>query len=228
MGTKTVGALHPDWQMWTQFLSMETVHGLDLDGLRSSHPIEVPVKDPAEIREIFDDISYAKGASILRMLEQFLGESTFRRGIRNYLKAHRYGNTRTEDLWRALGATSGERVGPLMGTWTRQTGFPLLDVHVTREAVDAKLALSQSRFLYSHILGSSKDASRWKIPVRIARAGSPKTTSFLMEKKTESLTLGRPRRSPDPGGIKGNAGPSGCYRANFPPGAWSGGRSAVV
>src|SRR2546422_9239537 len=159
MGTKTVGALHPDWQMWTQFLSMATVHGLDLDGLRSSHPIEVPVKDPAEIREIFDDISYAKGASILRMLEQFLGESTFRRGIRNYLKAHRYGNTRTEDLWRALGAASGQPVGPLMGTWTRQTGFPLLDVRVTREGGDAKLALSQSRFLYSHILGSSKDAA---------------------------------------------------------------------
>src|SRR5256884_396006 len=190
MGTKTVNALHPEWKMWTQFLSMETVHGLDLDGLRSSHPIEVPVKDPAEIREIFDDISYAKGASILRMLEQFLGESTFRRGIRNYLKAHRYGNTRTEDLWRALGAASGQPVGPLMGTWTRQTGFPLLDVHVTREGGDAKLALSQSRFLYSHILGSSKDAARWKIPVRIARAGSTKTTSFLMEKKTESLSLG--------------------------------------
>src|SRR5207245_40119 len=98
----------------------------------SSHPIEVPVKDPAEIREIFDDISYAKGASILRMLEQFLGESTFRRGIRNYLKEHRYGNTRTEDLWRALGAASRQPVGALMGTWTRQMGFPLLDGKVTR------------------------------------------------------------------------------------------------
>ena len=228
MGTKTVGALHPDWQMWTQFLSMETVHGLDLDGLRSSHPIEVPVKDPAEIREIFDDISYAKGASILRMLEQFLGESTFRRGIRNYLKAHRYGNTRTEDLWRALGAASGQPVGPLMGTWTRQTGFPLLDVHVTREGGDAKLALSQSRFLYSHILGSSKDAARWKIPVRIARAGSTKTTSFLMEKKTESLTLGRSRRSPDSDWIKVNAGQSGFYRVNYPADEWKRLRNAVV
>src|SRR5437867_1821088 len=142
MGSKTVGALHPDWRMWTQFLNTETVHGLTLDGLRNSHPIEVPVKDPAEIREIFDDISYAKGASILRMLEQFLGESTFRRGTRNYLKEFSYGNTRTEDLWRALGTASGKPVGALMGTWTRQTGFPLLDVKVTRKGGEATVALA--------------------------------------------------------------------------------------
>src|SRR2546429_397382 len=100
MGAKTTGALHPEWKMWTQFLEEDIVRGLALDGLKSSHPIEVPVRDPAEIREIFDDISYSKGASILRMLEQFLGEATFRLGIRDYLKAHAYGNARTQALWR--------------------------------------------------------------------------------------------------------------------------------
>ena len=123
MGAKTTGALHPEWKMWTQFLEEDIVRGLALDGLKSSHPIEVPVRDPAEIREIFDDISYSKGASILRMLEQFLGEATFRRGIRDYLKAHAYGNARTEDLWRALTAASRQPVRALMGSWTRQTGF---------------------------------------------------------------------------------------------------------
>ena len=220
MGTKTAGALHPDWQKWTQFMNQETVRGLDLDGLRSSHPIEVPVKDTAEIREIFDDISYSKGASILRMLEQFLGESTFRRGIRNYLKAHRYGNTRTEDLWRALGEASHQPVGALMGTWTRQMGFPLLAAKVTRGGGEARITLAQSRFLFAHILGSSKDASRWKIPVRISRAGSRKPTSFLMEKKTESRSMGRSRRSPDLDWIKVNAGQSGFYRVNYPAEEW--------
>jgi len=228
MGTKTASALHPDWQSWTQFLNMETVPGLTLDGLRSSHPIEVPVKDPAEIREIFDDISYAKGASILRMLEQFLGESTFRRGIRNYLKEHRYGNSRTEDLWRALGAASRQPVGALMGTWTRQMGFPLLDVKVTRKGGDARVALSQSRFLYGHILGSSKDASRWKIPVRIARAGSRKTTNFLMEKKAETHSLGRSRRTQESDWIKVNAGQSGFYRVNYRADEWDRLQKAVV
>jgi puromycin-sensitive aminopeptidase len=227
MGTKTTGALHPDWHMWTQFLHGDTVQGLDLDGLRSSHPIEVPVKDPAEIREIFDDISYSKGASILRMLEQFLGESAFRRGIRSYLKAHSYGNTRTEDLWQALAAASGKPVGALMRTWTRQTGFPLLDVRVTRKAGEARVALSQTRFLYGHILGPARDASRWKVPVRIVRAGSQKATTFLMEKKAETKTLGRSRRPLESDWIKVNAGQSGFYRVNYPPEEWDRLRRAV-
>ena len=227
MGAKTTGALHPEWKMWTQFLEEDIVRGLALDGLKSSHPIEVPVRDPAEIREIFDDISYSKGASILRMLEQFLGEATFRRGIRDYLKAHAYGNARTEDLWRALTAASHQPVRALMGSWTRQTGFPLLDVQVKRTGGSARVGLTQSRFLYSDILEPSKDRTRWKVPVRIARAGQKKPVSFLMEKKTESRPLGRSRRSADKDWIKVNAGQSGFYRVNYPPEEWDRLRRAV-
>src|SRR2546421_771860 len=228
MGTKTTGALHPEWRMWTQFLEQDIVRGLALDGLRSSHPIEVPVRDPAEIREIFDDISYAKGASVLRMLEQFLGEASFRRGIRNYLKAHAYGNARTEDLWRALGAASRRPVGALVGTWTRQTGFPLIDVRVTRKAGDARIALSQSRFLYSHILGPSNESTRWKVPIRIGRAGQRKPISLLLEKKSESHPLGRSRRPLARDWIKVNAGQSGFYRVNYPREEWDRLREAVA
>ena len=227
MGAKTTGALHPEWKMWTQFLEEDIVRGLALDGLKSSHPIEVPVRDPAEIREIFDDISYSKGASILRMLEQFLGEATFRRGIRDYLKAHAYGNARTEDLWRALTAASRQPVRALMGFWTRQTGFPLLDVQVKRTGGSARVGLTQSRFLYSDILGPSKDRTRWKVPVRIARAGQKKPVSFLMEKKTETRPLGRSRRSSEKDWIKVNAGQSGFYRVNYPSEEWDRLRRAV-
>ncbi|TLZ78879.1 MAG: M1 family metallopeptidase [Methanobacteriota archaeon] len=228
MGVKTVNALHPDWKMWTQFFGLDTIRGLVLDGLRSSHPIEVPVKDPAEIREIFDEISYSKGASILRMLEQFLGEASFRRGLQNYLKQHSYGNARTEDLWRALGAASGQPVRALMGTWTRQTGFPLLDVKVTRKNRDARISLSQSRFVYGHILRPTKEKTRWKIPVRIARAGGAKPTSFLMEQATASRSLGRSRRTPDRDWIKVNAGQSGFYRVNYSQDEWGRLRRAVA
>ena len=227
MGAKTTGALHPEWKMWTQFLEEDIVRGLALDGLKSSHPIEVPVRDPAEIREIFDDISYSKGASILRMLEQFLGEATFRRGIRDYLTAHAYGNARTEDLWRALTAASRQPVRALMGSWTRQTGFPLLDVQVKRTGGSARVGLTQSRFLYSDILGPSKDRTRWKVPVRIARAGQKKPVSFLMEKKTETRPLGRSRRSSEKDWIKVNAGQSGFYRVNYPSEEWDRLRRAV-
>lgn len=228
MGTKATGSLHPEWRMWTQFLDSDIVRGLALDGLRSSHPIEVPVRDPAQIREIFDDISYSKGASILRMLEQFLGEATFRRGIRNYLKAHAYGNARTEDLWRALGASSKQPVRALMGTWTQQPGFPLLDVKVGRKAGEAQVALSQSRFLYGHILGASSDRSRWKIPVRIGRAGARKPTSFLMESKNAVRSLGRSRLPPDRDWVKVNAGQSGFFRVNYPAEEWERLRRAVA
>ncbi len=228
MGTKTVSVLHPEWKMWTQFLGLETIRGLVLDALRSSHPIEVPVKDPAEIREIFDEISYSKGASILRMLEQFLGEAPFRQGLTNYLREHSYGNARTEDLWRALEAASGQPVRALMGTWTRQTGHPLIDVQMTRRNGDARIALSQSRFLYGHILRASKEKTRWKVPVRIARAGQREATNFLMEKAGASQSLGRSRRSPDGDWIKVNAGQSGFYRVNYPPEEWGRLRRAVA
>ena len=228
MGTKTVSSLHPEWQMWTQFLDLETASGLALDGLRNSHPIEVPVKDPAEIKEIFDEISYSKGASILRMLEQFLGEAPFRRGLRKYLRAHSYGNARTEDLWRALQAASGQPVRALMGTWTRQTGFPLLDVTVSRTDGDARVTLSQSRFLYGHILRASKEKTRWKVPVHVTRAGQKKAVSFLMEKGTASRSLGRSRRSSNEDWIKVNAGQSGFYRVNYPRDEWDRLRRAVA
>ncbi len=228
MGTKTTGALHPEWHMWTQFLNDETARGLALDGLKSSHPIEVPVRDPAEIREIFDEISYSKGASVLRMLEAFLGEATFRRGIRAYLRKHRYGNTRTEDLWRALAAASKQPVAAIMKSWTQQTGFPLLDVAVTRKDGEAKLTLTQSRFLQTHILGRARDATRWKVPVRVARAGSPKAPSFLLGTRTASLPLGRSRRPAPRDWIKVNAGQSGFYRVNYPPDEWERLQGAIL
>ncbi|MEE8199220.1 MAG: M1 family metallopeptidase, partial [Thermoplasmata archaeon] len=114
IGTKAVAELYPEWNMWTQFLYLDTAGGLTLDGLRSSHPIEVPVHNPAEIREIFDAISYNKGASVLRMLENFLGAEVFRQGLRGYMNAHAYGNARTEDLWEALEEASGQPVRALM------------------------------------------------------------------------------------------------------------------
>jgi len=114
-----------------------------------------------------------------------------------------------------------------MGSWTRQTGFPLLDVQVKRTGGSARVGLTQSRFLYSDILGPSKDRTRWKVPVRIARAGQKKPVSFLMEKKTETRPLGRSRRSSEKDWIKVNAGQSGFYRVNYPSEEWDRLRRAV-
>ncbi len=93
---------------------------LELDSLENSHPIEVPVNDPSEIDEIFDEISYDKGASIIRMLYNYIGEDDFRKGMHLYLTKYQYDNACTNDLWAALGEASGKPIEAVMGTWTRQ------------------------------------------------------------------------------------------------------------
>ena len=96
---KGVNHLSPEWSMMDQFILDKIQPALDLDGLASSHPISVKVKDPTEIEAIFDTISYNKGASILYMLESFLGEDVLRSGLNDYLNTHAYGNADTNDFW---------------------------------------------------------------------------------------------------------------------------------
>jgi len=220
MGTKAVDALYPDWEMWTQFLHHDAIRGLTLDGLKTSHPIQVEVGDPAEIREIFDEISYSKGASLLWMLERFLGEDVFRRGLRDYLERSSYANARTEDLWAALEKASGQPVRALMSTWTRQTGFPLLEADVERTRADARLVLRQSRFLYEHILGAADEGVLWKVPVHILRAGAAEPTTLFMEEAEIAHDLGKGLRAGPDDWIKVNAGQVGFYRVNYPPAEW--------
>ncbi len=225
IGTKAVADLYPEWNMWTQFLYQDTAGGLTLDGLRSSHPIEVPVHNPAEIREIFDAISYNKGASVLWMLENFLGEGAFRKGLRAYMDAHAYGNARTEDLWEALERASGRPVPALMASWLRQTGFPLLEVKSHREDGDLRVDLTQSRFLYENLEGSAEDDTLWKVPVTIQRADAA-PMSFLTEERTGRQRLPS-KRSKGLDWFKVNAGQTGFYRVNYPPEEWERLSSAI-
>ena len=123
-----VDHLFPEWEIWTQFVFSDFGRALSLDSLRHSHPIEVEVRHPSEISEIFDAISYSKGASVIRMLASYVGEDDFRRGLQVYLRRHQYGNASTEDLWQALAEESGKPVKAVMDTWTKQSGYPVLSV----------------------------------------------------------------------------------------------------
>ena len=129
MGTKAVDWLFPEWQMWTQFVNMDTNRALSLDGLKSSHPIEQEVQDPAQIGQLFDAISYSKGASVIRMLEQFLQPETFRQGLNRYLSAHEYQNARTQDLWSALEAASQQPVTSIMSAGVKPGWVEKLPSH---------------------------------------------------------------------------------------------------
>lgn len=132
---------------------METVKNflqvLDLDSLQSSHPVSVTVGHPDEIAQIFDTISYTKGSFLLHMMNTFLGEETFKQGIRNYINKHKYSNAEQDDLWRSLTDEAHREdtlskditLKEIMDTWTLQTGYPVLKV--IRDYSTDTLTLSQ-------------------------------------------------------------------------------------
>ena len=222
MGTKAVDWLFPDWQMWTQFVNMDTNRALSLDGLKNSHPIEQEVKNPAEVNQLFDAISYSKGASVIRMLEQFLGPESFQRGLQGYLSAHQYRNARTEDLWSALESASGEPVTSIMDSWTKQMGYPVLQVETTGVPGRRELILSQQRFVYDRLLDDSgTDAEVWRVPVRVTHGGG-EATSLLMDGRQVRLPL---RISDEAEGaaaswFKVNPDQTGFFRVNYQPEDW--------
>ena len=217
MGNKATAALYPDWSMWTQFLYQDVGVGLRTDALRNSHPIEANVKDPGEIREIFDEISYNKGASILWMLEQYLGEDAFRKGLHAYLSRHMYGNARGADLWQAMEDESGQPVISLMDSWIKQTGFPVLTVETSADGTS--LDLTQERFLYDRLAGQDPGPTTWKVPVSVVSSDSAPTPPILME--SSSITIPIDPKSGKSSWTKVNPGQTGFYRVRYAPDALS-------
>jgi puromycin-sensitive aminopeptidase len=165
MANFVLNKLFPEWDIWTQFLSYEYADALSLDGLRSTHPIEVPVNHPDEVAQIFDAISYSKGASVIRMIHDFIGADAFRSGLQIYLKRHAYGNAVTEDLWKALAEASGQPVQKMMDTWTKQAGYPLIQV---MQQDKNTCVLSQKRFLAGgEQFTEEESVQTWHIPIAL-------------------------------------------------------------
>ena len=213
MGTKSVDWLFPDWEMWTQFVNMDTNRALSLDGLKNSHPIEQEVKNPAEVSQLFDAISYSKGGSVLRMLENFLGPEVFQGGLFRYLKGHEYGNARTQDLWAALEEESGLPVTSIMNSWVLQTGYPVLQVEADRRADEVQLSLTQERFVYDRLLGDEEpNPEVWQVPVSVSGPGQA-SASTVMDEKEAVISLAAARPSED--WYKINSDQTGFFRVNY-------------
>ena len=145
----------PRWDVWTTF-GVDRAAALATDSLHTTRAIEYPVGRPEEAEDMFDGITYDKGGSVLRMIERFLGDETFRLGLKLYLEKHRFSNTSTTDLWDALETASGEPVRATMGTWVNQAGHPLV---TAERAGPSQLRLSQRRFLLG--AGVPKDGLGW-------------------------------------------------------------------
>ena len=182
---------------------------MSLDGLENSHPIESEVRNPNEVSQLFDAISYEKGASILRMLEQHIGAESFQRGLDGYMTAFAYSNAEGADLWQAMADASGQDIVGMMDSWVKQVGYPVVTAETTRGDSGATVSLTQRRFLYS---GPSDDETLWHVPVRVTTQGSDAEATALFTGRAESLEV--PAASAD-GWIKVNAGGTGFYRVGY-------------
>lgn len=123
-----------------------------MDSLQTSHRISAEVDDTDEIQDIFDQISYSKAATIIRMMDDFLTTNVFKKGITNFLNARKYGSANQDDLWETLTKQAHEdgvlendvTVKEIMDTWTLQTGYPV--VNVSRDYEEGNIVMTQQRF----------------------------------------------------------------------------------
>ena len=202
-----VDAWKPQWERWVSF-GLSRGGAMAVDGLNSTRSIEYPVHSPADAGGMFDVLTYEKGASVLRMLEQYLGAEEFRKGISQYLRKHEYGNAETGDLWDALEKSSKQPVRKMMDTWIFQPGFPIISV--AKGADGRSIKLSQSRFLYAR--GAETNSQEWHVPLMI-KAATDKGVSehkLLLTSAETTLEL--------PGAVKWvvvNEGGYGFYRVRY-------------
>ncbi|HEX2659413.1 MAG TPA: M1 family metallopeptidase, partial [Polyangia bacterium] len=146
MAFKIVAMWRPDWRIWMDF-EVGKGSALVLDAMQSAHPIRAEISNAEEAGESFDAITYEKGGAVLRMIEGYLGEDRFREGIRLYMRRHREANATADDLWGALGESSGEPILDLANGWIRRTGYPVVSIALTEDAAgSATLSLKQQRF----------------------------------------------------------------------------------
>jgi len=223
-----VDAWKPAWQRWTTFGASRSA-AFWVDGLHSTRPIEFPVAAPKDADAMFDVLTYEKGASVLRMMEQYLGAGVFRAGVRLYLERHKFGSTETGDLWAALGEASGQPIPAIMDGWVFRAGYPL--VNVRQEGNE--LVLSQQRFIYlpepPAFVGQAppaesdserqaepalQDSQLWPVPiqVRLTAGGQDTVRRLLLSQREARLAL--------PAGFTSalvNEGGHGFYRVRYTP-----------
>jgi puromycin-sensitive aminopeptidase len=195
-------AYRPDWSVWTSF-GLSRSQAFATDGTSHTRPIEFDVATPKDAEAMFDVLTYEKGASVLRMVEQYLGPDTFRQGIRNYLDRHRLANTETSDLWAALDEVSDVPVGDVMTTWIRQGGHPIVEVRLDGDSA----SLTQRPFSYD-----GEGEGSWLVPVRLRAAvdGDIEERQVLLDASGATIRFGGA-----PSWVCANANGIGFYRTAY-------------
>ncbi|WP_248355719.1 M1 family metallopeptidase [Anaeromyxobacter oryzae] len=207
MAYKIVDQWNPGWRVWLDF-DQGKAAAMQLDALRSTHPIRAEVKDVADAGEAFDLITYEKGGAVLRMIEGYLGAERFRDGIRRYMRRHAKANAVADDLWSALAEASQQPVVELANAWIGEPGFPLVRVARNGRA----LRLEQRRFFSDPASATGATLALWPVPMVIRyRTGGRDVEQrvLLREASTEVVLEGEPEV------LCGNAGATGFYRVAY-------------
>src|SRR6266403_4734357 len=218
MGSKCTAHFNPQWEVWlarniqrdpTRRSGIAKEVAMEGDARSTTHPIQQAIATEAEANSAFDDITYKKGQSFLRMLESFLGEDVLRDGIRRYVAAHKYSNSTTADLWSALSEASKKPVGEIAAGWTEQPGFPV--VKVKREG-EGKIRLTQERFTVNF---KTAPPLEWKIPLTYSVVGEAPATLLITNKidKLENISADR--------ALKLNVNGAGNYRVEYDDPSWN-------
>jgi aminopeptidase N len=212
MENKPVEAWKPEWN-----LNLDDVAGtagtLNIDSLANTRPIHQAAETPAQIQELFDGIAYGKAAAVLRMLESYLGEETFRAGVNTYLKKHQYANATASDFWDAQANTSRKPVDKIMPTWVKQSGAPIIDLKAQCLGNSTNVTLTQQRYYFDRAKFESPGDQLWQIPLCL-KGSDGSTKCEVLTKKEETILL--------PGcsnWVLGNAGATGYYRFGYQPDA---------
>jgi puromycin-sensitive aminopeptidase len=218
MAFKVVDEWKPEWRMWNNF-EPHRAAALALDALSNTHPVYAEVENAAQATENFDAITYEKGASVVRMVEHYLGPQKFRAGVQAYIREHRESNAIAADLWNALEKASGQPVAQIVRAWVRQAGFPLVSFEREGDGGEAALGVKQERFKASPTTRFADGAGNtWPLPMVVKYAGTggraPRVERFLMRRAKERLPV--PGGKPVPW-YYGNVGEGGFYRVLHDP-----------
>ena len=212
MEMKCTDAFRPQWDRWTDFGISRTA-AFDTDSLASTRPIEFEVVSPHDAEGMFDILTYEKGAAVVRMLEQYLGEEPFRSGIRRYMEEHQYGNTETTDLWDAIEAATGEPARSIMDSWIFQGGHPAVSVELSADGRTVRLSQEPMRYAGDSDAADAAaggDQRRWATPVLLRTPGAGAPRRLLLDGDSAELTLDQPAEW-----VLVNSGGSGFFRVRY-------------
>jgi aminopeptidase N/puromycin-sensitive aminopeptidase len=213
MENKPVAKWKPEWNY-----ALDDVSGtggtLNVDSLANTRPIHQAAETPAQIQELFDGIAYGKAASVLRMLESYLGEETFRAGVNAYLQEHQYGNSTASDFWDTQAKTSHKPVDKIMPTWVKQPGAPIVNVKAQCSGNSTSVSLAQQRYFVDRAKFEAPNDQLWQIPLCLKGSASATAKCELMTKKEETFTLQGCSTW-----VLANAGATGYYRTGYQPDA---------